>query len=401
LITSLVVRAFDLRQGLIDRWQVYVRRLHKRVLRETQGERTEAAPGRLAIVALYPSDDSLPFTLNLLDALAVAGFWILVVSTRRLSTEQLAPMKARAHHIIERAPVGRDFGSYKMGLEWLERHRQLSSAETLVLANDSMFYPKAFAGELENMLQCPNDWQSLFENYEHHYHAQSFFLLFRAAVLRSDAFRDFWVRYIPYSARVHAIHRGEGWLTECLMHAGFVCEVAYSALRLRQALGDQPAPMLELAELAPAHEQWDVSARIMLESVIEFESGVPLRSRSPELPAGAADVRPHGGQLASRPSARQQRTEAALSKLWATRIARQYEIRNPTHFGALFCNRLFTAPIKRDICYRGIFDINQVLRAARGFSDDELTAMHRDLRVRGLGWLGSMVLRILISRGRR
>jgi Rhamnan synthesis protein F len=396
LFRHAIARAYDLYQAPIDRWQVHVRRRHKRVFRETAGERTEAAPGRLAIVAIYPSDDSLPFTLNLLDALTPADPWILVVSTRRLTAAQLAALTPRAHHIIERDNVGRDFGSYSFGIEWLERHRPLRSAELLILANDTMFYPKAFAAELQLMLQRPAAWQALFDSNEIVHHAQSFFLLFRGAVLRSELFWKFWRQYRPYSTRVHAVRQGEMELSKVLKTSGFGCEAAYSSVRVAQALAKDPIPLPEFSELVPSADHTDVSTREVLSSAIELELTAPVEPApqyglvAPATPqeelAGSAEPRRRGEEL--------------LWELWSFRTVQEFEGSNPSHVGGLLCNRLFGAPIRRDICYRGLVDIHQILRCAIGFSEMEMAAMERDVRARGLGARVGGLSRMLFETGR-
>jgi hypothetical protein len=400
---------FDIREWLTDRWQVRIRRSHKRVLRATPGTLTDARDGHFAIVAIYPSDDSLLFTINLLDSLSAAHFWVLVISTRQLGTGQLAKIRGRSHHVIERAAVGRDFGSYQMGLEWLERHKQLKrSGEVLILANDSMFYPKAFTVELLNMLRRQADWQSLFESYEPHYHAQSFFLLLRPPLLRSAVFWRFWAQYKPYSARLHCINRGEVSLSICLTRGGFVCEPAYSSVRLDEALREKPLPLLDLLDLVPTGDHWDVSAGVLFNSMMDVERSFPITET-----VGGGETRALAGasraanvllerRRADLPASwlPRQRAEWLLWERWVARLIHRFEGSNPTHVGALLCNRLLAAPIKRDVCYRGTLDINQTVRMATGFDADEMAAMHRDLRSRGLGLQMSGPRRWLFGTGR-
>ena len=398
LFAYAVLLIYDLRQAVLDRWQIHVRRLHKKVLHESVGKRVEATPGRFAVVALYPTNDSLPFALNLLEALSTAGFWILAISTRQLSATQLSEVQARVAHIIERANVGQDLGSYQYGVDWLRRHRQLDTADLLVLANDSMFYPKAITDELRKMLENPSEWQSLFENHEFHYHAQSFFLMFRSPVLKSDAFWTFWQRYKPYSARVHAIDKGELGLSQSLKKAGFVCEAAYSSSRFAAALTEKTLSLEQISEITPFGNQWDVSTRKVFSSAMELEAS----SASPAQPDDVVlDAHALSESLSNVPDDhRRKRIEEKLSKFWSFWLVHQFETANPTHSSALICNRLFIAPIKRDVCFRGVLGIHQTLRSATGFDPEELAAMNRDLRARSLGWRMSGTQRILFSKGR-
>jgi hypothetical protein len=378
LLVRPFARMFDLVEYLRGIWQLGVLRLHKQDLRETEGSLTNTAAKQFAVVALYPSDDTLPFTLNLLDALMAANLWILVVSAREVSAAHLAEIKARSHHLIERANIGQDFGSYQVGIRWLEQHRQLHSADVLILANDSMFYPEAFAAEVQMMFRKQSPWQSLFENFDHHYHAQSFFLLFRAAVLRSAAFWRFWTRYRPFPGRVHAIHRGEARLTQVLLRDGFVCDPAYSFRRLAEALANAPLSLAQLAELMPIDEHWDVSRGAVYRSLAAPTHGSARPDTGPRCPD----------------------TEDRLWRDWVPRIVDQFRSANPTQFAGLLCNRLFAAPLKRDICYRDIFAIDQTLREVTGFTEAEMAAMGRELQRRGLGSQLPLLRRVLYMEGR-
>ena len=260
-----------------------------------------------------------------------------------------------------------DFGSYKLGLEWLAKYRSLyTGVDNLVIANDSMFYPKRFIEDVAEMVDRPAGWQSLFENFEFHYHAQSFFLLFKSEVIQSEPFRRFWIEYLPYSSRLHAIHKGEVGLTKRLRETGLVCEVFYSFPRFSSALDQCDLDLWQIAELSPGDAFRDISRSTIL--------------RLLRLP------RHHDFH--------------AVLMGWRRAIGHYFETTNPTHVAALFCNHLFGAPLKRDICSRGPFDMSQVIRSAQGFDETEKVAMTRDLRLRGRPVSRKGIERILWNHGR-
>lgn len=378
-----IVAVYDFEQFLLDFWQVHIRRRDRVVYREREGALPPARPGRVAIVAVCPSPDSLPFTRNLLRALSGAGFYVLVVSSRRLPEAIAAMLATDCHHLIERAPVGRDFGSYKLGLAWLERKgTRLAAAEALILANDSLFYPKCFGAELERMLADPAEWQCLFENFEPHYHAQSFFLLFRRPVFTSAAFRGFWARYRPYSSRRYAIRHGEVVLSATLQKAEFIPKAAYSSTRLVERLlaGNPGWDLAQLAERSPA-ANWETRRQEIFASAARAAAAAALLNEQSGA-AGAGLVPAASGPRNAPPPTE---TLANIERVhWAHRIGHSFENANPTHTGAIILHGLFGAPIKRDVCYRGTHDIFQVLRFASGFDEAEREAMDRDLRLRGL-----------------
>ena len=76
------------------------------------------------------------------------------------------------------------------------------------------------------------------------------------------------------------------------------------------------------------------------------------------------------------------------------------ERRNPTHYVGLLANFLCGAPIKRDIAYRGIVTMGEILQVASGYSDAELAAMETDLRVRGTPAMFRGFERMLYRKGR-
>lgn len=347
--------AFDALEYLRDFWDVRIQHRHRIVLRETPGALpTTPLRPRVAIVAVYPTEESLPFTTNLLRTLHTNGFFVLAISTRKLPEAMHASILADCHHLIERASIGRDFGSYKMGLNWLERKAPgLAGADTLVLANDSLFYPAAFREQFKKMLLHTADWQCLFENYEHHYHAQSFFLIFRKSVFLSPIFQEFWQNYKPYSSRRHSINYGEVKFSADLRTAGYNALAAFSSTKIVETLlsTDCPLNAVDFAELAPSTKDWSISRDRIFTSAITAHANHPR------------DVE---------------------KSRWVYAIAHRCERSNPTHALALLANRLLSAPIKRDICYRGTYDICQVLNLAHGFTSPELKAMASDLNRRGL-----------------
>jgi rhamnan synthesis protein F len=299
---------------------------------------------RVAVVAIHPTDDSILFAQNLLVALTANGFYVLVVYNKPLSAAQRAAIVPHCHHLIERFSLGRDFGAYKRGLIWLEENGKLSNADIVVLANDSMFYPSSFSETVSDMLPLSEDWVTLFENFQFHHHAQSFFLLFRRPVFESAGWRQFWRRYRPYSSRIYCIEKGEKGLTFALVKAGFFPHAVYNAVRVTAAL----------------------------RSLTDAEN-----TRS----GGITELllRLHGGSDTPPQSHDRNRLieEAILN------VGSLMHRRNPTHAAGIIINVSLMAPVKRDICFRGVYDLTEVVSYVRGFTEKELQAMTSDLRRKG------------------
>jgi len=400
LIGSAIVKFFDLSQFVRGLWQVHIRHLHEVALRDKSGNLPPPDGSRVAIVAIYPSDASLPFTLNLLRSLVGTGFYVVVISTRSLTESVTTKLADHCHHMIERLNVGQDFGSYQMGLRWLESNAAwLGVANVLILANDSLFYPRAFQAEVERMVADPYDWQALFENYEKHYHAGSFFLLFRRNIFTSPVFQRFWSSYHPYPSRVHAIDRGEVRLSTVLRKAGFICNPAYSSSRLVAALLDKGLELSRIAELSPA-DRWDIARPQLFVAAAGLAETSAVREAGPEWEEQRVEKHPVELQTSNVLRAMLLAVRDAERTKWIYQIGRRFELSNPAHTAALLINALFTAPIKRDVCYRGAFDIFQIPHMAIGFDTDELTAMEQDLTRRGLPVSMGGLRRLLYQRGR-
>jgi len=313
-----------------------------------------AAPSpckRAAIVAAYPNRHSLPFLANLLDGLAANGFFVLVVAGEKLPPDFEDFICARCHHLIEKYTTGRDFGSYKTGWEWINKHINNNELGVVALVNDSLYWPRYIEAVIGEILEQKNDWLCLFENFQTLYHAQSFFQMFRAPVFKSNAFIRFWQNYKSPSARLRVITKGEAGLTRSLFAAGFEPQAYYNSVRLRadilRALTGKeiPSPLNDVLNITLGFES-------------RKETGRPPVRRDDFLAMLPADV--------------------------AHKVSVLAEKYNPTHSTGLLCNYLYRAPVKRDICYRDVLSMSDLVALAQGFSPEEKEAMLLDLRRKGV-----------------
>ena len=262
-----------------------------------------------------------------------------------MSAAQQAAILPYCHYLIERFSVGRDFGAYKRGLIWLKEKGKLPNADILVLANDSMFYPSSVSETVSEMLSLSEDWVTLFENFQFQHHAQSFFLLLRGNVFQSSCWRRFWDRYRPYSSRLHCIEKGEKKLSSTLLKGGFFPHAIYNSVRVTTTLRSL---------IEADNTRSDRIAELLLR--LHGDSRAPLQ----------------------RYNKRNRLIEDAILNLGST----MHHL-NPTHAAGIIINVSLTAPLKRDLCYRGTYDLTQVVSSVRGFTDKELQAMISDLRRRG------------------
>jgi hypothetical protein len=207
---------------------------HRRILQSMPGQaKVPPDPTRFAIVLWFPDRESLFSLKNLLTALSLEKISVLLVANRPPPAQTLDELKGLYAHFILRGNEGRDFGAFKCGIDWLRRSGIYDKLEVLILANDSIYYSQTgILRDLRELLLGAEPWSCLYENFKPVLHAQSFFQIFRRAVIESVAFKDFWDNYSPRSSRRHIIRRGEIGLSQKLSHVGFVPHAAYSSSRV-------------------------------------------------------------------------------------------------------------------------------------------------------------------------
>jgi Rhamnan synthesis protein F len=374
LICVIIGIIFDLGIHLRD-WITMARGLPLEIFRVSVPVETGGNFSRTAIVAVYPNLEGLPFILNLLNSLRASDFRVLLISSKRLGVELAEPLLDRSDRLVERYNIGRDFGSYQMGVRLLKEWGIYDSIDTLCLANDSMFYPASFSETVTEMVAVPSDWVALFESYQLHYHAQSFLEIFGRPIIQSETFNHFWSDYVPLSSRTHAIHKGEIGLSKSLVKAGFFPSAIFTSSRLVDALSRRYEERQDVDPISKA------LFATLGEKYVDL-----LQSCAGDQPSALLDQ--HASTLFE-------------SKL-TTEIAKRMESRNPTHAVGLLAHVLCNAPLKRDLVYRGTATIGEMLHLIHGFTSHEKACIERDLRIRGnpSAFANSLLKQALFATGR-
>ena len=179
---------------------------------------------------------------------------------------------------------------------------------------------------------------------------QSFLQLFSRAVFASPGFTSFWERYRPLSLRLHAIHEGEIGVSRALLSAGHRPCVLYTTARLRDDLA---------RKLNGTND--DLSLHRIMRLSLQEEYFAALAT-----------------------GAQSELTPGFLAEELTSRVAARGELHNPTHSVGLLCNRLYGAPLKRDLCYRGTHTIADLVALCQEFDAAEKREMLTDLRRKGL-----------------
>jgi hypothetical protein len=283
-------------------------------------------------VFVYYEPHGLPFyTANALEGLAAAGVNVVVVANL-VSDSARAQLLAACHSLIDRHNVGRDFGAYKDGVDFV---LSIAEPERLMLLNDSVFWLGERSRDLVNRLAEGGDYLAATETYERQYHAGSFALSFSRAVWQSEPFRRFWAEYRLSNNRRHAIHNGEIKLTATLMRAGWLPKPIYTTSRLRECLCDL------------SHEE-------VLGAVSLLPSEVPMlrTTMRAERDRVARTFAPSAKGLNSLHYFRQ----AAIERIIAA-IAASNQM---SYGGLLFVAYLGMPILKRDLVYRGFYTVDHI-----------------------------------------
>ena len=176
---------------------------------------------KIAVVALFPRGPLLNSVERLISNLLDKEYEIVVVINESSQRDWIPRLSNYQITIIKRQNMGRDFGAYKAGLNYLKSKGLYSNIDSLLLCNDSVFYGENFGNFLDVYEGISSSWKTAFLNFEKHTHAQSFFQSFGGEVVRTKTFQNFWMNYYPSNRRVHAIDKGEVKLSQILLNAGY------------------------------------------------------------------------------------------------------------------------------------------------------------------------------------
>lgn len=377
LVYSLRLRWHDLTEYGSD--LLKFRRHPKHALAgETTGKLDGGVLGKkVAIVAIYPTSDIMFSIRNICSALSKNGYSILLVSSAKVAPNLKEELLGYCTLLFERFGFGRDFGSYAAAINWLDKRGDLAKLSSLVLANDSMFWPSNFSAEIHSLDSADGDWKCLYEHQKVRDvsgHAQSFFLMFGPKAVNHPKFREYWATYTPWSSRAWVIENGEVGLSTCMLKAGFRPHAAYTFSRiwsaLRSRIGsdavDLPLKMALLDVLDVDFKQLSVSSVSLSEK--DTSSNVGIRD-----------------QL-----------------YWNTvhHLSHRLFEQSPSHGTGLLCNVLLGSPIKRDYCAKYGKPIGLVLAAAQGYDGDDLEHLHTALLAKGTRVQYDSFEQFLLDRGR-
>jgi hypothetical protein len=220
-ITIFVIYWLQTAPDRISDWvKIKIFHSHKKIV--THGQILHDSPDKLAIFAIYPGTTTLASNLRIIESLLKNNFKVLVVlNDNQYSADWVKEILKTDCMIITRPNLGRDFGAYQAGFNYLLKKKLLISSTKLVFVNDTSYVtPKSQLNFLTDFFG-QDTYNCLMKHYQGYVHAASNLLVFGQEVFLSKSFIRFWKSYYPSNMRFHAVFRGEHKLSKIVGHSYF------------------------------------------------------------------------------------------------------------------------------------------------------------------------------------
>ena len=167
---------------------------------------------KIALIAIWQYELLRKDVRVFLEELKKRDYFICVVNTGKMEASYLSNL---ASVYIERFNYGRDFGSYKEGIQYLQNTEVFKDCSSFLMANDSVYYLQDFIGPtLDKLEVSESELTGLTENFEINHHLGSFFVVFSKRVVNGKYFKRFWRRFKTTDLRTRNIYYGEMMLTK-------------------------------------------------------------------------------------------------------------------------------------------------------------------------------------------
>lgn len=174
---------------------------------------------RAVIFAHFDRDDLLAdYVLYSLAAIKSVADNVIFVSTSNLNNTDLNKLNDSCDVVICRENIGYDFYSYRAGL----LHLELGDFNEVILLNDSIYGPfNSLSSIVGEMGARENDFWGMTDSYDLGFHLQSYFLVFKESILRSEVFESFWRELPLHKGKNNIVQEYEIRLSQSLIEAGF------------------------------------------------------------------------------------------------------------------------------------------------------------------------------------
>jgi rhamnan synthesis protein F len=321
-------------------------------IREAHAGTCSFATGRYAIYVLWQPRTVPWYVVNLLEGLKRHEVNTIVVSNEKLNDEQLATLTPLCAEVLVRKNKGLDFGAYKDAILRLSDGKVPLSR--VLLLNDSVYMFRRGLDELLTALLAEDmPMVAAHENWEKHYHFQSFCLGFSGSLLNDPKIQKFWRHYRPISIRRWCIDHGEVKFSAAIRKAASSFKVVYSINDLLDALSEG--------------SDWP--------TLLQYKEFVPESVRDDYPKDDVLAMLSHSGKD----------ERAIILRRLKERLSELLMRRAQSHTGAFFFPKFLSSPIlKRDIVYRQLFTVYEVERMLLELGcTEELQSITDEIRRRG------------------
>lgn len=167
----------------------------------------------ILLIALFQPSLLRPDVERLLVCAKRLGYYVIGINNTHLSS----PQPTHWDTYIERINVGRDFGCFKTGFQYIFQQRWDERCPRLLMLNDSIYFDETrLETFLKSLFESPIEVLGATENFEIAYHLGSFCIAMSGTVLRNARFHHFWKHYALSEVRLTNIYKGEIGLSKCL-----------------------------------------------------------------------------------------------------------------------------------------------------------------------------------------
>ena len=194
---------------------------------------------RVAIFAHYDAHNTIQdYVIYYIKELQKIAEKIVFVSDCKLNSDELSKVAPYVVHSIAYHHEEYDFGSYKLGYQWARDNGLLDDCEEFIFANDSCYAPLFPFEEMFSKMSLKNldFWgvtinkkgldivkEEPIENTQEH--IQSYFLVFKPQVFKSDVFNNFVDSITKQDSKYKVIAYYEIGMTKLLASQGFKYDV--------------------------------------------------------------------------------------------------------------------------------------------------------------------------------
>ncbi len=253
-IFPFAVRAAKFRYHTIRVWKAKIDRRFsnkKTIVSVVPGD-AQHDGGVYALFLVWQPKKVAWYVQNALESLAEAGINVVVIVNHQLSDAQIAYFKKYASQIIIRDNTGFDIGGFKDAT--LHMKSLGLDINRVIYINDSIyFFKKGLTNLFKRLANSNADVCGAFENWEIHYHIQSFCFSVNGKTFDNPKFQQFWDEYLPVNSRLWAIRAGEVALSRTMIPIAESIEILYKPNDLRDALNaiSDKSDYLDLINLYP------------------------------------------------------------------------------------------------------------------------------------------------------